>query len=468
MAQLQYVGAAQAATADLVTKGYVSSLTAGAMSQASVDSLINSGLSGRITKSYVDTQDALNATSAFIDAGDAAKLHLSQIGVNNGIAGLDKAGRVEVSRVPVASTQRWPAPFISPASYNGSSVSATTTETQIFTVSVADPGSAYKLLVTGLVDASVATDGQYPIVNVRQGSTTGPIVASGRGLAETYTGSPHGPVPILPTPMDLYPLILGGTTLYVMLISSSTGTVTASTLRPNLYVTPVPAGTVLFDGESSGTYGWTSTTAVPLTFNRVGPQQGNGTGFTTSKTWQDTSPVGTTVLVAVGYQTGAGAPLIPLTATYNGVSMPVRASQVVGGGGGGYIFGLIGAGTGSAVNVVLNSSSNVPGFNAVVAAYNGVSSFGTPQSTQGQAGSIATITCTSSTVGQRVFNLIGAGGAFGVTFTAYNQTQRFITPGSASPAIVVGDAPGAPSVVFSVNTGGPSPFGDLCLPLNPQ
>jgi hypothetical protein len=468
MAQLQYVGAAQAATADLVTKGYVSSLTAGAMTQASVDSLINSGLSGRITKSYVDTQDALNATSAFIDAGDAAKLHLSQIGVNNGIAGLDKAGRVEVSRVPVASTQRWPAPFISPASYNGSSVSATTTETQIFTVSVADPGSAYKLLVTGLVDASVATDGQYPIVNVRQGSTTGPIVASGRGLAETYTGSPHGPVPILPTPMDLYPLILGGTTLYVMLISSSTGTVTASTLRPNLYVTPVPAGTVLFDGESSGTYGWTSTTAVPLAFNRVGPQQGNGAVFTGSLSWLDTSPAGTTVLVAVGYQKGAGLPLVPLTATYNGVSMPARVTQLVNGGGAGFIFGLIGAGMGSAVNVVVSApGGSADGINAVVAAYDGVSSFGTPQSTQGLAASV-TFTCTSSTVGQRVVNLIGAGGGFGVTFTGYNQTQRFITPASAHPAIVVGDAPGAPSVVFSVNPGGSAPYGVLCLPLNPQ
>jgi hypothetical protein len=465
MATLSYVGRAQAATADLVNKSYVSALAAGAMTQTSVNSLLSSGFSGYVTKSYVDTQDGLNATQSFVDNGDATRLHLSQLGVNNGVAGLDRTGRVEVSRVPLASTQRWPKPFISPASYNGSTVSATTSETQIYTVSVADPGFTYKVLVTGLADASVATDGQYPIINVRQGSTTGPIVARGIGLAETYTGSPHGPVLILPTSLDLQSLITGATTLYVMLISSSTGTVTASTLRPKLYATPIPAGIIAVSGEASGTYGWTSVTSIPLAFNQVGPQQGNGSGFTTSKTWSDTSPAGTTILLAVIYLTPTD---IPFTATYNGVSMTLLASQAVFGGGG-FVFGLVGAGTGSAVNVVVTTPGSVAGFNAVVAAYNGVSSFGTVQSTGGSATTDATFTCTSSVAGQLVYNAIAGGGAFGVNFTGYNQTQRFITSSSHNnPGLVVGDAPGAPSITFDANPGGSSPYVNFCVPLNPQ
>ena len=66
---------------------------------------------------------------------------------------------------------------------------ATGTEVLLYpAVTVVDPGFTYKLLVTGLVDANTSVDGEFPVIRVRQGSTTGPVVASGAGLAQTYTG----------------------------------------------------------------------------------------------------------------------------------------------------------------------------------------------------------------------------------------------------------------------------------------
>lgn len=189
MANLNYMGAASAGASDLITTAYINALTAANLSQATVDSMVNSGLSPYVLKSYVDTQDALNATKAFIDAGDATRLHLSQIGVNSGVAGLDSGGRVEVSRLTgIGASQRWPKPFVSPAAYQAAAVTAnSTTEVQLYTVAVADPGYTYRLLITGTVDASGDTDGQYPVVRVRQGSATGQLVAQGRGLAESYS-----------------------------------------------------------------------------------------------------------------------------------------------------------------------------------------------------------------------------------------------------------------------------------------
>lgn len=187
MAGIPYVGAPQAAGTDLVNQGYVQGLLAANLTQATVDNLIASGFAPYVTKAYVDAQDALNATKSFIDAGDATRLKLAQRNQPNGAAGLDATGRVDISRVAVASTQRYPKPFYSPAAYNASAVAATT-ETQLYTCAVADPGFTYKLLVTGVVDASTSVDGEYPVVRVRQGSLTGQVVAGGYGLGEKYVG----------------------------------------------------------------------------------------------------------------------------------------------------------------------------------------------------------------------------------------------------------------------------------------
>lgn len=197
MVALPYVGKTQANPTDLVNRSYVTGLLAANLSQATVDSMINdpsTGLGGYSTKAYVDSRDALNATRTYIDAGDATRLSLGTRNQNNGVAGLDSTGRVDISRVQVAPTQRWPRPFISPSAYHGSPVSITA-ETQLYTCAVADPmfngiaNSPYKLLVTGVLDASTNTDGEYAVVRVRQGNaTTGQVVAGGYGLGETYVG----------------------------------------------------------------------------------------------------------------------------------------------------------------------------------------------------------------------------------------------------------------------------------------
>jgi hypothetical protein len=193
MATLSYMGATQTAANDLVDEQYAQSLSALDLPQATVNSLLTTGFAPYVTQSYVNTQSALNATPAYVNAGDATRLHISQIGANSGIAGLNLNGRVDISRIALSSTQRFPKPFTSPSAYNAAAVSTSgSTEVQLYTVSVADPmfngvaNSPYKLLVNGLVDAATNTDGEYAIIRVRQGSSTGQLVATGAGLGELY------------------------------------------------------------------------------------------------------------------------------------------------------------------------------------------------------------------------------------------------------------------------------------------
>lgn len=184
---LQYVGTAPAGIRDLINRDYVTNgLLAANLPQATVDATIAATLAGYATKTYVTTRDALLATKAYIDAGDATRLHRSQLGVNSGVADLNDQALVDIARVAVLSTQRYPKPFWSPAAYNASPVNATT-EAGVYTCAVADPGFTYKLLVFGEVSAKVSTDNtEYPIVYVRVGSTGGQIIAYGAGVAESY------------------------------------------------------------------------------------------------------------------------------------------------------------------------------------------------------------------------------------------------------------------------------------------
>lgn len=169
-------------------EAYLTQLLGANIAQATVTTLINTGLTGYCPASYVSTQAALNATKAQVDAGDAARLHLAQVGVVNGVAGLNAVtGRIDSSHLSLTSTQRFPSPLYSPSSYWGSNQTATAvSEVQIDTLTVTNPGYTYKALITGLVDGQTDTDGQYPIIRVRAGSTTGPVVAVGAGLAEEY------------------------------------------------------------------------------------------------------------------------------------------------------------------------------------------------------------------------------------------------------------------------------------------
>jgi len=297
MANLPYVGATPASPTDLVTKSYVGGLSAGNMTQTAVDSQLTSGFSPYPLKSYVDGRDALNATPAFVDAGDATRLHLSQIGANNGIAGLLSSGKVEVARVPVASTQRWPSPFISPSAYHSSTITATgLAETQLFPVTVAYPGYTYKLLVTGVLDGQTGTDGQYPIVRVRQGSTTGTIVAVGNGIGETFVvggnltsystnGSYTYTVPTGYTNLDIICLGAGGGGSSFWGQGGNAGSFASSSL---VYGTTLPLTTTTLavtvgkggkDGSTAGTASKVTGTGI-TTVTGAG---GAGNGQTTNK-----------------------------------------------------------------------------------------------------------------------------------------------------------------------------------------
>lgn len=186
MATLPYLGPTQTGPADLATVGYINALLANNLTQSQITAQINAALTGYVTKSYVDTQDALNATKTYIDAADNTKLHLSQVNANSGAAGLDATSRVDVARLAVASTQRFPSPFISPAAYNATAITTNAGEVQLYPVSVADPGYNYKLLIFGHVNTSTNSIGENAVIRVRQGATNGPLVASANGLGELY------------------------------------------------------------------------------------------------------------------------------------------------------------------------------------------------------------------------------------------------------------------------------------------
>ena len=172
---------------DLVDEDYISTLIAGNLSQGTVDSLVSAALSPYATVTYANNAMSTLATPAYVISTDANYVPLSTIGQPSGPIALDAGGKVPVGLITTSNTQRWPAPFWTPAAYASGPLSATSTATQLFTHSQPDPGFTYKLFCTGMIDTSVSLDnGEYPQVLIRQGSTTGPIVASGSGVAESY------------------------------------------------------------------------------------------------------------------------------------------------------------------------------------------------------------------------------------------------------------------------------------------
>ena len=192
---------------DITDQKYVNSLLSQNISQGEVSNLITDGLSLFAKKEYVDAQDAQNATQAYIDAGDALRLGLNKVNVNNGVPGLDSKGKVQRARVNIPSTQKYPMAYWSPTTYNAGTVSATS-ETTLYTMTVADPGFPYRLMVTGTVDTTISIDGEWPVIRVREDSASGTIVAVGRGSPEAYDHStaiivPYfGGVPSVPPLFD--------------------------------------------------------------------------------------------------------------------------------------------------------------------------------------------------------------------------------------------------------------------------
>ena len=195
------------ASGDITNQKYVNTLAARNISQDQVNTLISEGLSLFATKTYVDAQDAQNATEAYIDQQDALRLGLNKVNVNNGVPGLDSKGKVEKARVNIPSTQQYPMAYWSPTTYNAGTVTATS-ESTVYTMTVADPGFPYRLMVTGTVDTTISIDGEWPVIRVREDSIAGTIVAIGRGSPESYDHStaiivPYfGGVPSTPPAFD--------------------------------------------------------------------------------------------------------------------------------------------------------------------------------------------------------------------------------------------------------------------------
>lgn len=181
-------GIAPTTDSEVAVRDYVTSVrSAGSLTQTEIDTAITTGLAPYATKAYVTARDAFNASVAQVDAGDAGKLKAATINTNNGVPGLDAAGRIAVSRVPGTSTQRWPRGFYTPANYQSTTIASSAgSETTLFAQTIADPGYPYRLLVSGHFDVRTAVNGDAPVIRVRVGSISGPVVAIGTGSASQY------------------------------------------------------------------------------------------------------------------------------------------------------------------------------------------------------------------------------------------------------------------------------------------
>lgn len=361
MADLKVVGPNPANPTDLVNDAYVAGLPAENFTESQVTTSIAATLSGvsppYLTQTAYASGIAGNATKSFIDAGDATRLKIGQVGVNSGIAGLTAAGTVDPSRITVASAQTYPTPFISPSAYHSSLTTATTTPVELFPVSVADPGFSYKLLVSGLFDGQTATDGDFPVIMVLQGSTTGPMVACGAGLGEIYqagvvssfTAAGNGVYQIPTWAYTVNAILLGGGgggngSLYVQSFgglggSWATNTYTkgsstsGTTFGPEVHTLLYTVGT---GGTGGGAGGGAGGSGVASTVSYPGMTTTTGAGGTGGG------------MIATFSSTGGGVS----PETYNGNTYPGGGVQATGGavgnapGGGGAsgVFGSIAPG----------------------------------------------------------------------------------------------------------------------------
>jgi hypothetical protein len=172
----------------VATRSYpLSTRGSGSITQAAIDAHIANSLAPYATEDYVQKRDTLLASIQQVDSGDAVKLKLSQRNIANGVAGLDAGGRVDIARISAASTQRWPKGQYTPAAYPSSVTEATgSTEVTVLTLPISDPGTPYRILVNGHFDCRTEVDGDAPLIQVRRGSTSGQVIASGSASPSQY------------------------------------------------------------------------------------------------------------------------------------------------------------------------------------------------------------------------------------------------------------------------------------------
>lgn len=311
MATLKYVGkriqddgSNPNRASDLVHKSYLDTLTAGNMIQGDVDTRITSNMSGYATNTYVSSAVSSLATPTYLATQAGNYILNSQVGIANGPIRLGPGGRISPGQISAASTQRWPTPFWTPASYNAAPITATTTPVTIYTASVPNPGFTYKLLVHGTVDAKVSLDnGEYPQIIIRQGSTTGQIVASGNGLGQHYAvGIPQS---YTTAGAYAYTIPTAATVIDGILLGGGGG-------GQNGYLVPYWFSYINVNGAAGApgafkTFTWTRGTDIPWTTTQITGTVGAGGATAAAGSATTATATGVPTQTAAGGAASAGA-----------------------------------------------------------------------------------------------------------------------------------------------------------------
>lgn len=171
------------------TTNFITQSTVDAAAQALVTaSDISTARAKMMLKSWIG-----KATSASV--GKTTGVTTCAPGATYGVAGLviDTEGKPVVpdSLMPLDSTsQQYPQEFFAPPAYNTVSVSASATPTTAYSFQMTLPANAssFQLLIWGVAQCAASASNIYPVVQVRSGSASGPIVATGAGTPQTYVG----------------------------------------------------------------------------------------------------------------------------------------------------------------------------------------------------------------------------------------------------------------------------------------
>lgn len=207
----------------------------------------------KATTMYVNARDNLYADLPYAQAGDAARVQIANKDAASGVLALGPTGRASPARFTEGTTQSYPQSFWTPTTYNNT-VTGIVSDTELYPITVSDPGYPYKVLVYGTVECRcdpvgvVATPGQYVTVMVRQGDpVTGAVVGMGQGGTDAYI------LPILADsddfsfPSGLDPskwAAIAGTGFNPIVVNTGTQSVTPTSNERDLsqWIGPQPAG----------------------------------------------------------------------------------------------------------------------------------------------------------------------------------------------------------------------------------
>lgn len=237
MTALEYVGKAITNKDSTVAyRRYVSDKAATSLTHAQVDSRVAQLLSGYATKMEVDVGDAGAVTLAYVDSQDALRIPLSWKGTPNGVATLT-AGRVTPDQIVATGEQRFIKKMYSPSSY-GSQQSVTSGTVTLYTVTIQNPGFAYRCQAWGFANVTTSLSTGSASISVRLGSSSGATISRGIARMSSAGWSECTFVPIYSGGDPL----TGNTTLYVVgQRSAGSGTVTIASLLANVYIQVLPA-----------------------------------------------------------------------------------------------------------------------------------------------------------------------------------------------------------------------------------